>query len=92
MRTAKEVTYEFTPQGKLEPVATNKLLKIETAFKDLATDIIDLVPECAHRTAALRKLLEAKMTCSQAISHPPVQPQEPKNAQASTQKVGTKQP
>ncbi len=70
MRTREEVIHAFTPVGaKLDEVQRMALLKTENAFKDLATDLIDFLPECADRTAALRKLLEAKMTCTQAITH-----------------------
>lgn len=69
MRTSAEVLHAFTPVGKLPPGHTQRLLRMETLFKDAALEIVDLVPESADRTAALRKLLEAKMTCVQAISH-----------------------
>lgn len=69
MRTAEEAKFAFTPVGKLGVTTTHKILKIENEFRDLALSVVDLVPESADRTAALRKLLEAKMTCVQAISH-----------------------
>lgn len=69
MRTVAEINYAFTPVAKLSEIQRSAMLKTEIAFKELATDIADLVPECPDRTAALRKLLEAKMTCTQAITH-----------------------
>ena len=69
MRTKLEVEKAFTPVGKLSAEQGIRLMKITNAFKDLATDIIDLVPEAADRTSALRKLLNAKFECVQAITH-----------------------
>lgn len=69
MRTQAEVVHAFTPVGKLDPGLTQRILRIEVAFRELAVELVDLVPECPDRTAALRKLLESKMTCVQAISH-----------------------
>lgn len=69
MRNREEVVHAFTPNPKLNEIQKQALLRTEMAFKELATEVVDLVPECADRTAALRKLLEAKMTCVQAITH-----------------------
>ena len=69
MRTKDEVKYAFTPVGKLDQAQKMRMMKIEKAFIELGTDIIDLVPECADRTSALRKLMEAKFTATQAITH-----------------------
>lgn len=41
---------------------------VEDLFVDTAKKVIAHVPNCADRSAALRKLLEAKMTCVQAIA------------------------
>ncbi len=46
-----------------------RLLKLQNAFIEMATDIADLVPECPDRTASLRKLLECKFTAVQALTH-----------------------
>lgn len=73
MRTRDEIIYAFTPQEKLGPVQKAALQRMDTAFKELATDVLDNVPETADRTSALRKILEAKMMCSQAITHPPTE-------------------
>lgn len=54
-------------------VSKNDLQRIkdfENKFSALAAEIIVNIGSCAHRTAALRKLLEAKMTVIHAISHP----------------------
>lgn len=69
MRTADEVKYAFTAVGKLDTGLSQRILRLEIAFRELASEVFDLVPESADRTAALRKLLESKMTCVQAISH-----------------------
>lgn len=46
-----------------------RLLSIR--FKALAEDIIDFIPPSAHRSAALRQLLETKMTTIHAVSRSP---------------------
>jgi len=69
MRTLDEALYAMRPVGKLNQVSQQALLHIENSFIELTRDIFRHVPECADRTSALRKLLEAKMMCSQAISH-----------------------
>ncbi len=69
MRTKLEVLNAFTPNPRLTQVQNMALMKTNKAFQDLAVELIDLVPECADRTAALRKLLESKFTCIQAITH-----------------------
>lgn len=74
MRTRDEVIRAFTPAGKLADGERMRVLKIEKAFIDLATDILDLCPENADRTAGLRKLLEVKRTVTQSITHQVVAP------------------
>lgn len=69
MRTAEEVNFAFSPVSKLTEVQKQEILKTEMGFKDLATDLVALVPESPDRTVALRKLLEAKMMMVQAITH-----------------------
>ena len=44
--------------------------RFNDAFGELAEDIIGAVEPSAHRTAALRKLLESKMTLIHGITHP----------------------
>lgn len=76
MRTQAEVMHAFTPQ-KLGAVDQQKILHLEIAYKEMALVVLEMTPESADRTAALRKLLESKMTCVQAISHPvPLTPKE----------------
>lgn len=69
MRTKAEITHAFTPVGKLNSTQTMKMNKIAIAFKSLALDVEDLVPETADRTSALRHLMLAKFECVQAITH-----------------------
>jgi len=70
MRTRSEILDAFTAVKKVDPGQQARLTKIESAFKELSTDILDLVPESADRTVAMRSLLNAKFMCSQAITHP----------------------
>lgn len=86
MLTRDEVVFAFTPvpPNTIDEGQKMRMLKIETNFLELATDIIDLVPVSADRTAALRKLLEAKWTCSQAITH--VKKETPSGKQKEDQK------
>lgn len=43
---------------------------INEKFFGLSVDVMFIVPNSAHRTAALRHLLDAKMTLIHAITHP----------------------
>jgi len=47
-------------------VVTIKL--VEERFLEMAETILTNVPRCAHRSAALRDLLQAKMVCIDAIA------------------------
>lgn len=69
MRTKEETSKSFGPPMKLDAVGAMKMMKLNERFKDIAFEVLDLVPEGANRTAAIRKLLEAKMTCVHAISY-----------------------
>jgi hypothetical protein len=60
---------DFTWRAVNEEQAS-KITVLTQAFEDLVTDIEGMVSASAHRTAALRKLLEAKMTVIHAITHP----------------------
>jgi hypothetical protein len=91
MKTPAEVVHAFSSVDKLSPGDNMRLLKINARFKDMASEVMDLVPECPDRTVALRKLLEAKFTCVQAITHANAKPvQAPKGGAApTTKKAGT---
>ncbi len=69
MRTTEEVKHAFRPVGKLGEAKKVNLMHFENAFIDIANDIVTRLPETADRTSALRKLLDAKMTLTQAITH-----------------------
>lgn len=69
MRSPDEVKFAFSPVGGMSPTQTMKLMKIEAAFKECASEVLDLVPESADRTHLLRQLLSCKFWASQAISH-----------------------
>lgn len=44
------------------------IAEVTTGFVALAKNIIANVPDCAHRSAALRSVLEAKWACVDAIA------------------------
>lgn len=44
-------------------------IAIREALKEAVTLIIDKVPPCPDRSAAIRKLREARMDCNSAITH-----------------------
>lgn len=69
MRSREEVIAAFRPVEKLDSVRQMKMMHIQKEMEDTALAIMDYVPDCADRTAALRKLLECKQTCVQAITH-----------------------
>ena len=64
-----EILKEFSPNNKLDLVQRQKILKLEVIFKDIASEICDMVPDVNHRSAAIRSLLDAKFYCTHAISH-----------------------
>lgn len=84
MRTMSEAMDAFSP-NKCDQTQQQRILHIENSCKELLKDIYDMVPESADRTAGVRKLLEAKMTFVQAISHPPKEEQQ-SNAKADQKK------
>lgn len=45
------------------------LSKLQKSFVLTVESVMYYVPDCADRTHALRLLLDAKMWCSQAITH-----------------------
>lgn len=69
MKTVQEVKDAFTPVVKLEPGQVARLGKLNMAFIDLATDILDLVPSCEDREHSLIVLREAKHLCADAVTH-----------------------
>lgn len=69
MRTRDEVIHAFTPVSKLDETQKAKLLRLQVAYQELATEILDLVADCPDRTSSLRKLLESKFTAVQALTH-----------------------
>lgn len=74
MRTIDEIKHAFQPVGKnLDQGQTHRILKIQAALQLAAEEILDLVPECADRTHAMRLVLDSKFWCTQAISHFQVQ-------------------
>lgn len=92
-KTQEDVKKAFhpIPSKELTEEMKARITRIEYAMVELATEVLDLVPESADRSAALRKILEAKFTCVQAITH--VAPIEPvkKDLKNATQKNQTSQ-
>lgn len=60
---------DFAPTVPTDEQA-KMIREVNAVFQLAAEDFINLVPSSAHRTAALRKLLEAKMTLIHGITHP----------------------
>ena len=69
MRTQEEVRHAFSPVGKLDPAQTARVQKLTVAFNELATEMLDLIPESSDRTSAMRMLLESKFMAVQAVTH-----------------------
>ncbi len=69
LRTLDDINYAFKPVGKLDEVKHMKLMHLENGFLDLAQNVCELIPESPDRTAALRQLLQAKMSAVQALTH-----------------------
>lgn len=71
MRTIEEIKFAFQPvsPNKLDPGQLQRLLKVSNCAQEFAEEILDLVPECADRTHALRMVLDAKFWSVQAITH-----------------------
>lgn len=56
--------------NKVDEFDAKRLYDLQAIFVDITHKIINIIPEeSAHRTCAMRKLLEAKMTLSVAITH-----------------------
>lgn len=68
--TNEEFTEKLT-QKKIDAVQSQSVLRMEIAFKDIAHDIFDCVPEGPERTRVLNHLLDAKLLSVNAIVHPP---------------------
>lgn len=85
MLTREDVLFEFraVAPNALSEGQKMRMLKINKNYEDLALDLIDLVPICAHRTAAIRELLLSKWTAIQAITH---EKKESASANKSSQK------
>ena len=71
MRTAEEVkrTFHPVPSKEMTEVVKACVQKVEFLFVELCEELLLVVPECADRTAMFRKILEAKFTATQAITH-----------------------
>lgn len=65
--TAENVEQVF---GSVETDENQKatITALTTKFTDLAREVILSVPDCAHRSAALRDLLTAKWACVDAVA------------------------
>lgn len=71
MRTKEEgLTALRTVDAKfISETQKQAMLILQASVEELVHAIFDNVPEGADRTSAVRKLLECKMTCVQAITH-----------------------
>lgn len=58
------------PPAKLTPDQLFNIDQVNVEFEATADFVISDIPSSAHRTAALRLLLEAKMTLTHGITHP----------------------
>jgi hypothetical protein len=89
MKTRDEVIHAFTPVGNLDQPKKMRLQKLETSFKELATDILDLVPPSGARDLVLIDLLKVKMGATQAVTHyiekPAAQPPKQENKDEKSQ-------
>lgn len=68
MRTLEEAKKEFNATNITEEQG-GAITVITAEFERLIEHVFNEVPEGAHRTAGVRKLLEAKQTFTHAISH-----------------------
>lgn len=66
----------------LTEVQKQAMLRLQIGVEEFLHAIFDNVPDSAERTVAVRKLLECKMNCNQAITHTGFEPavKETKNA------------
>jgi hypothetical protein len=71
MRTKEEVRHEFNPVPPNQLTAGQKMaiVKFTAEAEDFAADLLDFIPEGAHRTWCVRQLLLIKFTGIQAITH-----------------------
>jgi hypothetical protein len=79
--TKLEILKEFSPADKLDQVQRQKIMKLEVAFKDLVSEVCDMVPDINHRSSAIRSLLDAKFYCTHAITHTKLKPTEKEKIQ-----------
>lgn len=71
MQTSEEVKRAFhpIPAKEMTEVMKQCVQQAEFRFVELVEELLQLVPACADRTAAFRKIMEAKFTCIHAITH-----------------------
>lgn len=69
MRTLEEAKHAFKSVPITDEDQKSALTVITAQFDQLVEHIYNEVPSTADRTAAVRKLLEAKWTCVQAVTH-----------------------
>lgn len=68
MRTLEEAKQDFN-SITVDSDQAGAIQVITAQFEQLVEHVYNEVPEGAHRTAGVRKLLEAKQTFTHAISH-----------------------
>lgn len=76
MRTTDEALKALRPIDPkfIGEVQKQAMLRLQVAVEEFTHALFENVPESADRTAAVRKLLECKMTCIQAITHTGFEP------------------
>jgi len=66
--TMENVEKVFTSVPKMEEANAKLAAEVTKGFIELARTVIANVPDCAHRSAALRDILGAKWACIDAIA------------------------
>ena len=74
----------FSPANKLDQVQSMKILKLETIFKDLVSEIHGMIPCEKAMDQAVMDLLAVKFKLVHAITH--TKQQKPKESEASNGK------
>lgn len=71
LETLEDIKHEFYPisNSELTEVKRACIEKVQRALADVAHEVLEYVPKSSHRSTALRKILEAKFDCVQAITH-----------------------
>lgn len=71
MKTVDDLKHAFQPvsPNSMDAGQRQRLMTLQNRAQEFAEDILDLVPDCADRTHALRLVLDSKFWGVQAITH-----------------------